>query len=151
MNMSFSFMLFNEIWRFLSEIKTDNFTVSNNENTTFGFSLFWITCFLYFINLRLNVLPYGFNVVYLSEITATTLKFRDQTSDVTYCADVTCCMDVTLFLHTTSGGRYFFCADFLRFIALNAIWANCLGAKLRYHQILYPLNTLNKTKLTRNG
>ena len=27
---------------------------------------------LYFINSRLNVLPYGFNVVYMSEITATT-------------------------------------------------------------------------------
>ena len=121
-------------------------------HTTFGFSLFLDYIFLlYFINSRLNGLPYGFNVVYLSEITATTLMFRDRTSDVTYCADVTYCTDVTLFLHTASGRRYFFCADFLRFIALNAIWTKFLGAKLRYHQILYPLNTLNKTKLTRNG
>ena len=41
----FSFMLFNEISRFLGEIKTDNFIVSNNENTTFGFSLFWTSFF----------------------------------------------------------------------------------------------------------
>ena len=41
--MLISFMLFNEIKRFLSEIVTDNFTVSNNENTTFGFSLFGTT------------------------------------------------------------------------------------------------------------
>ena len=33
-------MLFNEIKGFLSEIKTDNFTVSNNENMTSGFTLF---------------------------------------------------------------------------------------------------------------
>ena len=38
-----SFMLFEELQRFLGEIKTDNFTVSNNENTSFGFSLFGIT------------------------------------------------------------------------------------------------------------
>ena len=49
------------------------------------------------MNARLNVLPYGFNVVYLSEITAKTLTFRDRASDVTYCTDF------TLFLHTTSG------------------------------------------------
>ena len=106
---------------------------------------------LYFINSRLNVLAYSFNVVCLSEITATMLTFRNRTSDVTYCADVTYCTDVTLFLHTMSGGWYFFWTDFLHCIALNAIWANCLGAKLRYHQIVYPLNTLNKTKLTRTG
>ena len=124
--------------------------ISNNNENTYDFLIFTVLYYfflLYFINSRLNGLPYGFNVVYLSEITATTLTFRDRTSDVTYYAD----RDVTLFLHTKSGGRYFFCANFLRFIALNAIWANFLGAKLRYHQILYPLNTLNKTKLTRNG
>ena len=37
------FMLFDELERFLGEIETDNFTVSNNENTTFGFSLFGTT------------------------------------------------------------------------------------------------------------
>ena len=46
---------------------------------------------------------------------------------------------------------YFFCAAFLRFIALNDICANCLGVKLRYHRILYPLNMLNKTKLTQHS
>ena len=65
------------------------------------------------------------NVVYLSEITAKTLTFCDRTDDVTYCADV------TLFLQATSGGlsltATFFGTDFLRFIALNAIWAHFLG------------------------
>ena len=74
--------------------------------------------------------------IYLSEITATTLTFHDRTADVTYCADV------TLFLHVTSGGlsltAAFFCGDFLRFIALNAIWAHFLGAKLRFHPTFYP-------------
>ena len=82
--------------------------------------------------------------MFLSEIMAKTLTFRDRTADVTYCANV------------TSGGlsvtaAFLFSADFLRFIALNAIWAHFLGAKLRFHPILYPLNTLDKTKLTRNG
>ena len=40
-----SFMLFDELYRFLGEIETDNFTASNNENTTFGFSLFGTTFF----------------------------------------------------------------------------------------------------------
>ena len=40
MNMSFSFMLFSEIKIFLGAVETDYFTVSNNENTTFEFSLF---------------------------------------------------------------------------------------------------------------
>ena len=44
----FSFMLFNELYRFFGEIKTINFTVSDNENTTFGFSQLGTTFFLYF-------------------------------------------------------------------------------------------------------
>ena len=74
-----------------------------------------------------------------------TLTFRDGTADVSYCADA------TLFLHATSGGlsltAAFFLCRFLHFIALKAIWAHFLGAKLCFHPILYPLNTLNKTKL----
>ena len=35
----FSFMLFNELSRFLSEIETDNFTVSNSEIITFDFTV----------------------------------------------------------------------------------------------------------------
>ena len=101
------------------------------------------------MNSRLKVLFKGLNVVYLSEITATTLTFRDRTADVTYC------VDVMLFVHATSGGlslaAAFVCAHFLRCIASNAIWANVLGAKLCLRPILYPLNTLNKIKLTRNG
>ena len=88
-------------------------------------------------------------MVYLSEITAATLTFRDRTADVTYYADE------TLFLHATSDGLSLtvaipFCADFLRFffVASNAIWAHFPGAKLRISPILYPLNTMNKTKLT---
>ena len=38
-----SFMIFDELVRFLGEIEIDNFTVSNNENTTFGFSLYGTT------------------------------------------------------------------------------------------------------------
>ena len=45
----------------------------------------------------------------------------------------------------------FFCANLLRFIALKAILGYFLGAQLCFHPILCPLNTLNKTKLTRNG
>ena len=60
-----------------------------------------------------------------------------------------------LFLHTTSGGlsltAAFFWTDFSRFIALNAIWAHFLGTKLCFYPMLYLLNTLIKTKLTRNG
>ena len=63
---------------------------------------------------------------------ATTLTVRYRTADITYCADV------MLFLHATSRisywMRHFVCADFLHFIALNAIWAHFLCAKLRFHQ-----------------
>ena len=34
-----SFMLFNELWRFLSEIETDNLTVSNSEIITLDFTV----------------------------------------------------------------------------------------------------------------
>ena len=90
------------------------------------------------------------NVVYLSEITERTLPFRDRAADVTYC------IDVMLFLHMTSGelsltAVFFFWVDFLRFIALNAIWPHFRGAKLHFWTILYPLNTLNKIKLTQTG
>ena len=36
---SFSFMLFNELKRFLSEIETDNLTVSNSEIITLDFTV----------------------------------------------------------------------------------------------------------------
>ena len=45
-NKNTSFKLFSEIERFLCEIETDSFTVSNNEIITFGFSLFGTTFFL---------------------------------------------------------------------------------------------------------
>ena len=70
---------------------------------------------------------------------------------VTYCTGV----GVVLFLHATSGGLSlivaFFCADFLHFIALNAIWPHFLGTNCVFYPILCPLNTLSKIKLTRNG
>ena len=44
----------------------------------------------------------------------------------------------------------FYIAKFLHLISLNAIWTHFLGAKLRFHPILYPLNMLNKTNLPRN-
>ena len=37
----------------------------------------------------------------------------------------------------------FYFANFLHFIALNAIWTHFLGSKLRFHPILYSLNMLN--------
>ena len=60
------------------------------------------------MNSWIKVLPKSFNVVYLSEITATTLTSRDRTADVTYCADV------MPFLHATLGGltapiSWFYC------------------------------------------
>ena len=36
---SISFILFNELWRFLSEIETDILTVSNSEIITFDFTV----------------------------------------------------------------------------------------------------------------
>ena len=52
---------------------------------------------LYFINSRV-LCPKGLNVLYLSEITMTTLAFRDRSADITYCANV------MLFLHAASSG-----------------------------------------------
>ena len=115
-------MLCNETLRFLSE--------NNNENTIF---IFTVCKNGLFINSRLKDVP-------------RTLMYGDRTADVIYYADV------TLFLHATSAGLCsIFCGYFLRFIALNAIWPHVLGAKLRFHPILYPLNSLNKTNWTRNG
>ena len=102
-----------------------------------------------FMNSGFKVLPKGLRCSILSKITARMLTFRDRTTDVTYCADV------TLFLHATSGGlsqtAAFYLANFLRFIALNAIWPHFLCTKLCFYPTLCRLNTLNKTKLTRNG
>ena len=50
------------------------------------------------MNSWLKLLVKGLYVVYLSDITTTTLTFRDRTADITYCADV------TLILHAKSGG-----------------------------------------------
>ena len=87
------------------------------------------------------------NVVYLSEFTATILTYHDRK------ADVTNHVNVPLFLHATSGTdcSIFFLRRFLAFYASNAIWAYFLGAKMRFRALLFPLNTLNKTKLTRNA
>ena len=79
--------------------------------------------------------PKALKVVLLSEVTATTLTFRDPTADITYCADV------TLFLHvsrTVTDCGIFFYTDFSLFIALNAIWTHFLGAKLRFSPNIIP-------------
>ena len=39
LNTAISFMLFNELQRFLGEIETDNLTVSNSEIITFDFTV----------------------------------------------------------------------------------------------------------------
>ena len=122
--------------------ETDNFTVSYIKNTT-RFSLFGTTFspLFYELSEKKSCLK-GLNVVYLSEITAMTLTFRNHTADITYCADA------TLFLHMASGGLSLTAGFFLRhFIALNVIWSRFLGAKLCFQPILYPLNMLNKTRL----
>ena len=109
-------------------------SISNNENMTFGFSLFGTTFFSSILLIfRAKFCPKGLNVVYLSEITATTLTFQDRNADVTYCADV------TFFLRAMSGGLSLTVAFFLRrFIALNAIWAHFLGAELYFHPYYTP-------------
>ena len=95
-----------------------------------------------------RTLPYpkGLNVVYVSEITATTLTYRDRTTDVIYCADV------TLFLHATSGGLSLTAVlrRFLAFYCFKCYLGSFSRSRLRFHPILYPTNTLNKTKLTPN-
>ena len=58
----FSFMLFNEILRFLSEIDFDIFIVSNSKNTIFEYSLFGTTFFLeieFLLNSGSKTLPKG--------------------------------------------------------------------------------------------
>ena len=63
----------------------------------------------------------------MSKITARMLTLRDRTADV------------TIFLYVTSGGlQHFLCADFLHFIALNAIWPHFLGIKLCFYPIFMP-------------
>ena len=90
---------------------------------------------LYFMNSRRKILP----KTLLAEITATTLTFRDRTADVTYCADITLfCTRYQVGCHWL---RHFFCANFLRVIALNAILAHFLGARRKnwvYSQYYSP-------------
>ena len=105
---------------------------------------------LYFMNSRLKVLPKRFNVVYLSQITVTTLTFRDRTDDVTYCAHI------TLFLQATSVGlsltsAFFFLGRFLAFYCFECYLGSFSRCKNVFSPIIIPINTLNKTKLTRNG
>ena len=61
------------------------------------------------------------------------LTFRDGTAYVTYC------IDQTLFCTGRQADYdwlwHFLCVDFLRFIALNAIWPHFLGIKLCFYPI----------------
>ena len=68
------------------------------------------------------------------------LTFPDQTADVTYCADVTLFSARDIRQAITDCG-IFFCADFLNFTALNAIWAHFVGAKLFLTNIIPPKHT----------
>ena len=64
--------------------------------------------------------------------------------------------EITIFIFTVSKNGLFMNSGLkvllkrlkcsIRFIALNDIWSNFPGTKLRFHPILCPLNTLNKTK-----
>ena len=75
--------------------------------------------------------------------------FRDRTTDVTYCADV------TFFLHGTSGGLSLTAVFSLRRVLAFHCFKCYLASNSRYKTVFYPilcrLNTLNKTKLARNG
>ena len=86
----------------------------------------------------------GLRYTILSKITTMMLAFRDRTADIAYCADL------TLFLHATSGGLSQTAAFSLRrFLAFHCF--KCYLASFYRYTILCRLNTLNKTKLTRNG
>ena len=78
------------------------------------------------------------------------LTLRARTTDVAYCAET------TLFFCTWRQADYrvlwhFLCVDFLRCISSKFIWPHFQGTKLWYIFNIMALNTLNKTKLTRNG
>ena len=99
----FSFMLFNEILRFLSKIITDN----SMKTWLLDFHCLGLLFSSLFHEFSAKSCPKGFNVVYSSEIMETMLTFRDRTADIIYCAVA------TLFLHTTSGGLSLTAASFL--------------------------------------
>ena len=85
------------------------------------------------IHSGLKVLPKGLRCSILPKIKAKMLTIRDGTAYVTYC------IDQTLFCTGRQADYHwlwhFLCVDFLRFIALNAIWPHFLGIKLRFYPI----------------
>ena len=100
-------------------------SLSNNENTTWIFTVSDCFFLLYCMNSQPKVLPY------LSDIMAM-LTFRERAANVTYCADV------TVFLHVTSGGLSLTVAFFLcRFLAFYCFKC-CLGSFSRYKTVFSP-------------
>ena len=85
------------------------------------------------MNSGLKVLPKGLRCSFLSKIMARMLKFRNRTADVTFCADVIFffCTRHQVDYHRL---RHFLCADFLRLVALNAIWSHFLGTNCVFTQ-----------------
>ena len=75
--------------------------------------------------------------------------FRDGTVYITYCADI------MLFLQEKSGGLSltvtFSLHQFLAFYCFKCYLASFSRYKTRFLPHIMPLNTLNKTKLTRTG
>ena len=90
------------------------------------------------MNAGLKVLPKGLRCNILSKITVRRLTFRDQTTDITYCADL------TLFLHARSGGLSLTVAFSLRqFLAFHCF--KCYLASFgRYKTVFIPNNMPTK-------
>ena len=124
---SFSYMLSDEIKRFLGENKSENtifiFTVCEKKN--------W---FFYELSAK-SLVQKVWNVVQLSKITARTLTFRDRTADVTYYDDVTIFLnartiiDCSIFL-----GRFLTYYCFKSYLGswsllIFLLWVNFLGTK----------------------
>ena len=88
--MRVSYMLSDELLRFLNEINCENnksdIIITCDDIT---FVIFTVCKNGIFMNSGLKVLPKGLRYSILSKITARMLTLRDRTADVTYCADVT--------------------------------------------------------------
>ena len=106
--MQISYMLSDELQRFLNETNSENNKSDIITCDDITFVIVTVCKNGMFMNYGLKVLPKDLRCSILSKITARMLTFRDRTADITYCADV------MLFLHATSGGLSQTAAFFLR-------------------------------------
>ena len=86
-------MLFDELWRFLGEIKSGNFTVSNSEITTFYSVLFSLFVNSFYHRLNITKLLIQCQLAKsnwrVSGNTSHTFPRHENVNDVTYSANVT--------------------------------------------------------------